>query len=92
MRAFVGIVSPRGIEHFYPEDPATIRFLWRRARRQRQRLACFWSVLPSEVAEVIQAALVLGLTQEALQLLQRLARDYGALLPEQDEPAPRSAA
>lgn len=91
MRAFVGIVSERGIEHFYPEDPATIHFLRRRAQRER-RSVCFWSVLPSDVAELIQVALMLGLSREALNLLQHLARDYGSLPPDDEESAPRSAA
>jgi hypothetical protein len=92
MQAFVGIVSQRGIELFCPEDPATIRFLWRRAQRERGRAACFWSVLPSEAVELIEAALNLGQLQEALDLLQQLARDYGFLVPYREEPAIRHAA
>jgi hypothetical protein len=91
LQAFVGIVSHRGIEFFCPEDPATVRFLWRRAQRERGRAACFWSVIPSEAVELIEAALLLGLPHEALHLLQQLARDYGFLVPHHAEPAPRHA-
>jgi hypothetical protein len=92
LKAFVGIVSHRGIEVFCPEDPATIRFLWRRAQRERGRAACFWSVIPSEAVELIEATLNLGLAREALDLLQQLARDYGFLVPYQEEPTPQHAA
>ena len=92
LKAFVGIVSQRGIEVFCPEDPATVRFLWRRAQRERGRVACFWSVIPSEAVELIEATLNLGLAREALDLLQQLARDYGFLVPYQEEPTPQHAA
>ena len=55
LQAFVGIVSQQGIEVFCLEDPATVRFLWRRAQRERGRAACFWSVIPSEAVELIEA-------------------------------------
>jgi hypothetical protein len=92
LQAFVGIVSQRGIEVFCPEDPATIRFLWRRAQRERGRAACFWSVLSSEAVELIEATLNQGQLREALDLLQQLARDYGILIPHREEPALRQAA
>ena len=92
LKAYVGIVSQRGIEVFCPEDPATVSFLWRRAQRERGRAACFWSVIPSEAVELIEATLNLGLAREALDLLQQLARDYGYLVPDHEEPAPCHAA
>jgi hypothetical protein len=92
LQAFVGIVSQQGIELFCPEDPATVRFLWRRAQRARGRAACFWSVLPSEAVELIEAALNLGQAREALDILQELARDYGFLIPHQEDAAPLQAA
>ena len=85
MQAFVGIVSQRGIELFYPEDPATVRFLWRRVQRQKGRVACFWSVLPSDAAMSIQAAIALGWNCEALAMLQQHSRDYGRILPFPDD-------
>ena len=92
LQAFIGIVSHRGIEVFCPEDPATVRFLWRRAQRERGRAACFWSVIPSEAVELIEATLNLGLAREALDLLQQLARDYGFLVPYREEPPLQHAA
>ena len=85
MQAFVGIVSQQGIEHFYPEDPATVRFLWRRVQRQKGRVACFWSVLPSDAAFLIQSAGALGWNLEALGMLQRHSRDCGRILPFPDD-------
>lgn len=92
LQAFIGIVSQHGIELFCPEDPATERFLWRRAQRARGRAACFWSVIPSEAVELIEVALRLGLPGEALKLLQQQARDYGFLVPSRDESTPPHAA
>jgi len=86
LQAYVGIVSPWGIELFYPEDPDTIRFLWRRVQRAHGRSACFWSVLSGEAVELIQAALDLSQQQEALDLLQQSARDYGFMVPHSEEP------
>ena len=85
MQAFVGIVSPQGVEHFYPEDPSTVRFLWRRVERQKGRVTCFWSVLPSDAAVVIEAAVALGWNQEALCMLQQHCRDYGRIVPFRDD-------
>ncbi|MDZ4782513.1 MAG: hypothetical protein SGJ19_19880 [Planctomycetia bacterium] len=92
LKAFVGIVSQQGIEVFCPEDPATVRFLWRRVQRERGRTACFWSVIPSEAVELIESTLNLGLAHEALDHLQQLACDYGILVPHHEETSPQHAA
>jgi len=81
MKSYVGIVSKSGIEFLYPEDPATVRFLWRRAQRQNGRVACFWGVLSGEDAEFIQIEIALGWNREALDHLQQHARDYGFIVP-----------
>ncbi len=85
MKSYVGIVSKNGIELFYPEDPATVRFLWRRVQRQQGRVACVWGVLPSEAAELIQIEISLGWTREAMNHMQQHAREYGFIVPYQDE-------
>jgi len=91
LQAFVGIMSPKGIENFYPEDPTTVHFLWRRVERQKGRVTCFWSVLPSEAAVVIEAAVALGWNQEALCMLQQHSREYGRIVPFRDDaPCSRS--
>ena len=91
LQAYVGIISPSGIELFCPEDPVTVRFLWRRVQRQPGRAACFWSVLPSDAVELIQAALLQGFPQHALDLIQQQARDYGFILPDDEESTSRAA-
>lgn len=92
LQAFVGIVSQRGIEVFCPEDAATVRFLWRRVQREQGRSACFWSVIPNEAVELIEATLNLGMAQEALHIMQHLAREYGLLTPGHEEAADDRAA
>ena len=88
LQAYVGIISRRGLELFCPEDPATVRFLWRRVKREPGRIACFWSVIPDEVVEHILAALQLGRSRDALILMQQHAREYGSLIPCEDESTP----
>ena len=82
MKSYVGIVSKSGIELFYPEDPATVRFLWRRAQRQKGRVACFWGVLSCGCSRVDpdRSGHSAG-TREALDHLQQHARDYGFIVP-----------
>lgn len=91
LQAFVGIVSQRGIELLCPEDPATERFLWRRAKREPGRVACIWCVLPHDALPLIETALDMGLSLQALQLLQQRAYEYGFLYPHQDDLFSRTA-
>jgi hypothetical protein len=88
LQAYIGIVSRRGLELFCPEHPQTVRFLWRRARRERGRVACYWTVLSAEVAEPIRTALLLGQPWDALDLMQQQAYDCGLLLPWDDDDTP----
>lgn len=85
--AYIGIVSPQGLELFCPEHPQTARFLRRRAQREAGRLACFWSVISDEAVKHIQAALRRGQSAEALGFLQQQAREYGFLSPPDDDEA-----
>jgi hypothetical protein len=85
LQAYIGIVSRRGLEVFCPEHPQTMRFLRQRARRERGRVACCWSVLPREVAEPIRIALLHGQPWDALDLMQEQAFDCGVMLPWEDE-------
>ena len=85
MKSYGGIVSKDGIELFYPEDPDAGRFLWRRVQRQKGRVACVWSVLPADAAELIQIEISLGWTREAMDHMQQHAREYGFIVPYQDE-------
>lgn len=85
MKSFVGIVSQRGIELLCSEDPATVQFLWRRAKRQKGKVACVWAVLPSETADLIQMEIALGWKREGLDHLQQQAREYGFIVPYHDD-------
>jgi hypothetical protein len=83
--SYIGIVSQRGIELLCPEDPAAMRFLCRRVKREPQRVASFWVVANADVANAMRAAIKARYFQAALVLLHQHARDYGYLLPEEDE-------
>ncbi len=91
LQAYIGLISRHGMELFCPEDAATIRFLWRRAQRERGRSVCFWSVIPSDAVALIENTLNIGHSKEALDLLQQLSRDYGVLIPDQEEASPNLA-
>ena len=86
-QAYVGLVSRRGLELFCPEHPQTMRFLWRRVKREQGRVACFWSVIPTDVVDPILATLELGRSRDALQLMHQHAREYGSLIPCEEEAA-----
>ncbi|MSR59793.1 MAG: hypothetical protein EXS05_19500 [Planctomycetaceae bacterium] len=84
-QSYIGIASRHGLENFCPEQPHTVQFLSRRVERSRGRLACFWTVLPDEIAGLVRVALQLGCAREAWDLMQQHARDWGSLLPADDE-------
>ena len=86
-QAYVGIVSQRGLEVFCPEQPETALFLRRRAQRLRRGAACFWTVIADDSAAEIYEALRRGCSRAACELLQVTAREFGFLLPSDDEPA-----
>jgi hypothetical protein len=81
MKSYVGIVSKNGIELFYPEDPATVRFLWRRVQRQKGRVACVWGVLPADAAELIQIEISLGWTREAMTICSSMPVNMDSSFP-----------
>jgi hypothetical protein len=85
LQAYVGIISQRGIEVLYSDDPNVLQFLWRRVRRQQNRLVCFWVVVPSEVGRAMLVAVSAQYRQFAWQLLQQHAFDYGSVVPDEDE-------
>lgn len=87
LQAFVGIISRNGLEVFCPEHPETVRFLCRRARRESGRVACIWSVLPHEALALVDEALRRAQFAEALVLAVQHARDYGLLIPTDDDEA-----
>jgi hypothetical protein len=88
LHSYLGLASQHGLEVFCPEQPHAVHFLWRRARRARGRVACFWTVLPAEAAQFVQVALQVGCPREALDLLERHAHQSGTLLPFDEESVP----
>ncbi len=85
LQAFVGIVSREGLEVLCPEHPQTVRFLCRRARREGGRVTCIWSVIPEEAVAAINTALRQARFAEALMFALQQAREYGLLLPPEDD-------
>jgi len=85
LQAYIGIVSREGLELLCPENPETVRFLWRRVQREAGRVACFWSVVADESATLILSALRSGFRGEALALLQRESRECGLFVPSDEE-------
>jgi len=94
LQSYLGLASAHGLEVFCPEQPHLVHFLWRRARRLREPVVCFWTVISAEAAQQILVALHLGGHHEALDLLQRQSHECGRLLPEDEEvsAAPRESA
>lgn len=87
LQSYLGLASTNGLEIFCPEQPDIIHFLWRRARRRREPVVCFWAVVPDDVAEQIRVALHLSGNHEALDLLQRRCHEWGSLLPAEEDVA-----
>lgn len=83
LNAYLGIVSPAGLEMLVPEHEHTLPFLMRRLGRRSCRRECgVWFVLPQETAEEVQWLLEAGESCEALRWSQLGARDFGVLVPE----------
>jgi hypothetical protein len=83
LQAYLGIVSPHGLEVFCPEHPQTSRFLRRRVRRTYGRTLGCWAVIEAEAAACVELTLRSGLTQVALEYLLQTAHDFG-FLPAED--------
>lgn len=85
--AYVGIVTHRGLELYYPEGEHTARFLIARLRRYPcSRAYCVWFVIDMEFDEVLAALLHAGHPDGAWALVQDAAREYGPVLSEGDLP------
>ncbi|MCA9041926.1 MAG: hypothetical protein KDA65_16345 [Planctomycetaceae bacterium] len=85
--SYVGIISRTGLELFLPENEHLLRFLERRAYRNRPTNSiCIWAVVTDSVGYIIRDLLESGLTAEAFTLLQTMADDWGTICPQQTEP------
>jgi hypothetical protein len=83
LTAYLGIVSPAGLDVMVPEHEHTLMFLLRRLARRTARRECgVWFVLPQETAEEVRWLLEEGERCEALRWSQLGARDFGVLVPE----------
>lgn len=83
LNAYLGIVSPAGLDVMVPEHEHTLLFLFRRlARSSRRREYGVWFVLPQTVADEVRWLLEAGEQSEALRWSQLGARDFGILFPE----------
>ena len=81
-QCYVGIITRRGLVGLFLENDHVVHFLVRRLYRRRPYSGIgFWSVLPEEAAEVIQALLELGEHREALRMLQSSSLHFGSILP-----------
>ena len=82
MRAYLGIVTSRGLEWLLPENRDVLRFLAGRAYGQRPpRAVCCWAAMQSPAASEIQGELDDGNPDAALRLLQASAPFLGPVLP-----------
>ena len=83
--AYVGIITSRGLEAFFPEHDHVVRFLTRRAYRGGKcRALCCWAVLADVAAHEVQIDLTLGNLEAALATLNRAALELGTIIPGND--------
>ena len=86
LKSYVGIVSRRGLEAFFPENDHVLRFLIRRAYRSYQiDTVCFWAVLQDSIGNAIEQLLECGRPADALLALQHLATEIGTVYPDEPE-------
>lgn len=81
--AYVGIVTNRGLELYYPEGEHTACFLAARLqRRQNPGAYCVWFVMEAGFDGVVAALLDAGHAAGAWAFVQDAARELGTLLPD----------
>jgi hypothetical protein len=81
-KAYVGIIGPRGLEVFHPEDDCTADALARRvAAGQDPRSVCLWAVLPDDAARTACRQISRGETLAPLATIDRTAECVGRVLP-----------
>lgn len=86
LKSYVGIVSHRGLDAFFPENDHVLSFLIRRAYRSGQSDAvCFWAVMQEAIGFSIQHLLENGRPDDALLTLQYLATEIGTVCPQETE-------
>ena len=84
-RAYVGIVTPRGLEQFHEEEDHTARFMQRRLQRRSQWSAyCMWFVVAENDARVLTRLVETCCFEAAWSLICERAQDRGVLLPDHE--------
>jgi len=81
--SWIALADRHGLKLLILETSHTIRFMLRRA--ERQKAECFWVVLTPHHAQFIEQMLRLGDAAAALRLLEHLATNMGRIVP--NEPA-----
>ena len=82
VRAYIGIVTRRGLEALYEENDHVVRFLNRRVCKGRRTGGLLWAVMDDDDAEFVGVQLALGEMRAALGSLEAYAVHYGAMLPD----------
>lgn len=81
--SYVGLITRRGLEVFFPETDHASRFMQRRLRRFRHVPACgVWFVLDGGIAEIVGELVASDEGGAAWAIVELQARDGGILLPE----------
>ena len=81
VRAYIGIVTRRGLEALYEENDHVVRFLNRRVCRGRRAGGLLWAVMDDDAADFVGVQLALGEMQAALRSLEAYAHYYGPMFP-----------
>ena len=89
VRAFIGIVTRRGLEALHEENDHIVRFLNRRVCRTRRIEGLLWAVMDDDAAEFVGVLLALGELRAALGSLEAYAVHYGAMFPDSADRAYR---
>ena len=82
VRAYIGIVTRRGLEALYEENDHVVRFLNRRVCRRRRAGGLLWAAMDDDGAEFVGVQLALGEMQAALRSLEAYALYYGPMFPD----------
>lgn len=86
-RAYIGIVTRRGLEGYYLEGEHTAHFLLARLRRSNQpKACCVWFVMDDTFDAVLVELLAAGHADGAWAFMQDAAREFGTVHTDRDHP------
>jgi len=86
-RAYIGIVTQRGLQAYYREGEHTARFLIARLRRCNQpKACCVWFVMDDTFDAVLVELLAAGHADGAWAFVQDAAREFGMVLNDRNHP------